>query len=89
MKSVYENGRVSADLLQAAERIDGLALDTPDLLRSAANTIDELGTENDSLKGELADMFGWLVDYITPEQAQMWADRLEKLGVQADWGWRG
>ena len=87
MKSVYENGRVSADLLQAAERIDGLVLDTPDLMRSAANTIDELGTENDSLKDELSDMFGWLVAYITPEQAQAWEDRLERVGVIVDWGW--
>jgi len=48
-----------------------------------------LREQNADLKGELADMFGWLVDYVTPTQAQMWADRLEKLGVQADWGWGG
>lgn len=55
---------------------------------SDANENAELREQNADLKGELADMFGWLVDYITPTQAQMWADRLERLGVEPTWEWR-
>ncbi len=55
---------------------------------SMAEDNEELLEQNEELKGELRDMFGWLVAYITPERAQAWADRLERVGVTVDWGCR-
>ena len=69
---------------QAIKRIATLGAETSNVAESA-----ELREQNADLRVELADMFSWLVDYITPTQAQMWADRMERLGVEPTWGWRG
>lgn len=44
--------------------------------------------ELDELKSLVNDMHGSLCSYLSPEQAQEWADRLEKHGIYATWGWR-
>lgn len=35
----------------------------------------------------LKEMHAELVGWVPPEVAQHWADRMENLGVYADWGW--
>lgn len=80
---------VTDDLRELAIRMDGLVPGAPDMLREAADTIDDGRAESADLREELRDMFGWLVAYITPEQAQAWEDRLGRVGVTVDWGWRG
>ena len=39
------------------------------------------------LETELRDMFAALCSYAPPEECQRWADRMENVGVYADWGW--
>lgn len=51
----------------------------------AATLSNEREKELESLA---ADMFCWLVDYLTPAQTQMWETRLEELNVPPTWGVR-
>lgn len=50
---------------------------------------DELRERVEDLVALLNDMFGDLCGLVPPEQAQRWADQMERVGVCATWGWRG
>lgn len=48
-----------------------------------------LGSEREKeLESLAADMFCWLVDYLTPQQVRTWENRLEDLDVPPTWGVR-
>lgn len=48
---------------------------------------DEKTERERELETLVADMFNWLVLYLTPEQEQMWEARLEELDVEPTWRW--
>ena len=48
-----------------------------------------LGSEREhDLEGLLRDMHAELVDWAPRSISQLWADRMEQVGVYAGWGWR-
>ena len=49
---------------------------------------DDAAERAEGLGSMLNDMFGELCGLVPPEQAQRWADQMERVGVCATWGFR-
>lgn len=59
------------------------------LSRDLAERLEAAEERNADLEELLGGMFAELVDWAPNSISQLWADRMESVGVYADWGWRG